>query len=67
MFEVIDDNLRRVYKMVVLWGYGWKRRKKIFNKVPVTQWCDPQTGLWYKQKTAIKLLKVQAMDQLKRK
>ena len=67
MFEVIDDNLRRVSKMIVLWGYGWKRRKWMSNSVFITQWRDPHTGIWYKQKAAIKLLKIQAMDQLKRK
>ena len=64
MFEVIDKNLRQANKIFVLWGHGWKRRTWMSNRMPVTQWCDPHTGLWYAQKTAVKLLKVQAMDQL---
>lgn len=64
MISIIDNFLEHSYKALIFWGSGWKRRKQMLRRRWVLQWRDPQTGLWYSEKTALRLLKVQALEQL---
>ena len=52
------------FKAFVFWTYGWKRRKWKMNGKAITQWRDPHSGLWYGKKAAMKILEIQALDQL---
>ncbi len=47
-----------------LWGYGWKRDRYSRLGIPVVRWQDPLSMLWYSENTALKLLKVQLIDQV---
>ena len=64
MSNSTDFSLDHFSKTFILWGYGWKRRKWKHNGKAFTQWRDPQSGHWYGKKTSIKILKVQALEQL---
>ena len=64
MFTAIQKRTDQWYKTLLLSGYGWRRRKWGCNGEPVIQWCDPLTGLWYSEKMAVKLLKIQLLDEL---
>lgn len=63
MIDKIRSFFSHGFSDVLLWGYGWKRRKTIRLSQPTTQWQDPFTGLWYGEKAAVRLLKVQVMDE----
>ena len=67
MFKSIDLSLDHFSKAIVLWGYGWKRRKWKTNGKTFSQWRDPHSGLWYGEKVAIKILETQALDELNSK
>ncbi len=47
-----------------LWGYGWKRDRYLRLGKSVIRWQDPLSMLWYSENTALKLLKVQIIDQI---
>ena len=61
MIDKIISFLQVQLRYVMLWGYGWKRRK-IYLKRASYQWQDPISGLWYGEKVAMKLLVVNALD-----
>ena len=63
MTDKLSSFLSHWFFDVLLRGSGWKRRKTIRLSLPSYQWQDPFTGLWYGEKTAVRLLKVQAMDE----
>ena len=60
----IERFINRLSTAIILKSYGWVRRKWRQNNEPVTQWQDPHTGIWYSNKAALKIAKVQALDQL---
>jgi hypothetical protein len=64
MITAIQNRIDKLYKGIVLWGYGWKSRKWSCNGEAVIQWRDPLSGLWYSEKMAVKLLKIQLLDEL---
>ena len=66
MIESIQQLVVKTIRAFVLRGYGWKRRKSIRLGRPTMQWRDPMSLLWYSEHTAMKLLKVQAMDEYRR-
>ena len=54
-----------VYKKlcrVALWDYGWKRRDAQALVRRTSLWQDPGSGLWYKERVALRLLAVQLID-----
>ncbi len=61
----IERKFDHFFKATMLWGHGWKRRRWMSQRVPVIQWQDPLTGLWYGKKTALKLLRVQLLDEFR--
>lgn len=64
MISALQKRIDQLYKAIFLSGYGWKSRKWRSNGEPVMQWSDPLTGLWYSEKMAVKLLKIQLLDEL---
>ena len=64
MFTAIQKRIDQLSKILLLSGYGWRRRSWGCIGEPVIQWCDPHTGLWYSEKMAVKLLKIQLLDEL---
>ncbi len=64
MMKYIENKIDHWYKAFILWGYDWKCRQWAYQNQPVIEWQDPLTGLWYREKTAIKLLEKQLLDQL---
>lgn len=54
---------QRLLKAIALWGYGWKRRKQRDFVSYRIEWQDPASGQWYGEKTALRLLKVQALSE----
>lgn len=67
MLEMTKQFLRRGFRKVLLWGYGWKPRKTIYLGEPVTQWRDPMSYVWVSEKAAMKLLRVNVMDEYDRR
>ncbi len=53
----------RLLKAVILWSYGWKRRKQREFVSYRIEWRDPASGQWYGEKTAMKLVKIQALTE----
>lgn len=53
-----DSLLTRALKALALRGYGWKRRKQRESVSYRIEWQDPATGQWYREETALRLLKV---------
>lgn len=54
------------FRMILLRGYGWKRRKTINFGEPVTQQRDPSSYVWGSGNAVMRLLLVQVMDEAKR-
>ncbi len=54
---------QRLLKAIALWGYGWKRRKQREFISYRIEWQDPASDQWYGEKTALRLLKVQALSE----
>ena len=59
-------SVRPLLKAMALWGYGWKRRKQRRFVSYRIEWQDPASGQWYGEKTALRLLKVQALTEFER-
>lgn len=62
MIDSFFQYLSKKLHSFTLWGYGWKRRRTIVLSSPVEQWQDPMTGLWYGEKVALRLLRVNVLD-----
>ncbi|MGR9107520.1 MAG: hypothetical protein ACU843_11380 [Gammaproteobacteria bacterium] len=43
-------------RSIILWGYGWQRRTHTTFGRRIIQWKHPDTGLWYREATAMRLL-----------
>lgn len=67
MSKSIGQKVISLINSVLLWGYGWKYRREVHFGELAVQWRDPLSGMWYRQPTAMKLLKIQALDELDRK
>jgi hypothetical protein len=61
MMKLIESKIDHWYKAFILWGYDWKRRQWMSQNQTVTEWQDPWSGLWYQEKTAMKLLEKQLL------
>ncbi len=64
MITALQQRIDHLYNATFLWGYKWKSRKWRCNGEPVIQWSDPFSGLWYSERMAVKLLKIQLLDEL---
>jgi hypothetical protein len=53
--------LKQSLRAFVLWGYGWRRRQRCDNESRRIEWQDPITGLWYREKAAFRVLKMQVL------
>lgn len=49
---------------IILKDFGWTKGIGKFNNEQIFQWRDPDSGHWYSEKTALKLVKIQALDHL---
>ena len=64
MLNLIDEHINQIKTAFLLWGSDWKCRKWMHHRQSIKQWRDPYSGLWYDKKTALKLMKMQALEQL---
>ncbi len=64
MIRYLEKYLNRFLNGVILKDFGWKRSFKKLNNEIIPQWCDPNSGHCYSEKTALKLVKIQALDYL---
>jgi hypothetical protein len=55
------SRLHKAMTFLILWGSGWKRRKLRSATSYRIEWQDPASGTWYGDRTALRLLKVQAL------
>lgn len=60
----IERFFNHLSTIIILKTYGWTRREWMRNNEPVPQWQDPQTGIWYSSKMALKIVEVQALEYL---
>jgi hypothetical protein len=56
----IQDSIMDFGRAVILWSYGWKRRKRRYYTQFYVEWRDPDSGLWYSKPTAYQLVKLRA-------
>lgn len=66
MIDRLLQFLGQCLRSFMLWGYGWQRRSINMLSRHTYQWQDPVTGLWYREKAAVQLLKVNVMDEYRR-
>lgn len=62
MFPGIHKSGSNWANSLVLRAYGWQRRSHSNFGRPAVQWKNPQTGLWYREATALRILKVDLID-----
>lgn len=67
MFESIKQRLINFFRISLLRGYGWKRRRTLYFGESSIQWRDPMSFVWVSEKAAMKLLTVQVMDEFQRR
>ncbi|MDD2767772.1 MAG: hypothetical protein PHT19_03485 [Methylococcus sp.] len=56
-----SSRLHKAKTFLMLWGYGWKRRKRPAANSYRIEWQDPMTGSWYGDRAALRLLKAHAL------
>lgn len=62
MIKYIENYWSHLLNAIILKDFGWKRGIRRLNNELVQQWCDPNSGHCYSEKTAMKLVKIQALD-----
>ncbi len=62
MIKYIENYWGHFLNAIILKDFGWKRGIRRLNSELVQQWCDPYSGHYYSEKTAMKLVKIQALD-----
>ena len=67
MMKYLEYYLKHFLNTVVLKDFGWRRTFRKFNNEIIWQWIDPYSGHRYSEKTAMKLVRIQALDQLNKK
>ncbi len=64
MYDFIEKKLTQFINGLILRDFGWKRSFRRLNSEQILQWRDPNSGHWYSEKTALRLVKIQALDHL---
>lgn len=64
MINTIENYWHHLVNALILKDFGWKRGIRRLNSKLVAQWCDPNSGHYYSEKTAMKLVRIQALDYL---
>ncbi len=64
MYDLIEKKWNQFVNGMILKDFGWKRSFRKLNSELILQWRDPHSGHWYSEKTALKLVKIQALDYL---
>ncbi len=64
MIKYIVNYWRHFLNSIILKDFGWKRSMRKMNSKIIQQWCDPNSGHYYSEKTAMKLVRIQALDYL---
>lgn len=67
MFKFLQKTFHDFFTAVALKSYGWQSRRTLYLGSRITQWQDPYSSLWYSENTALKLMKVQALDEFYRR
>lgn len=62
MFTILENYVRGVINGLMLESYGWQRRKGMYRGHLTIQWQDPYSLHWYTEKTALRLMRVQALE-----
>ena len=62
MFDLTWNTIVHQVKSFILWNYGWQRSAERLRGGTVSvKWRDPDTGLWYREGTAMKILSAEVM------
>lgn len=64
MIKTIENYWHHLVNVIILKDFGWKRGIRRLNSELVAQWRDPYSGHYYSEKTAMKLVRIQALDYL---
>jgi len=64
MNDIIEKKWTQFINGLILKDFGWKRSFRKSNSEQILQWRDPNSGHWYSEKTALKLVRIQALDHL---
>ncbi len=64
MFDLFKKKWARFINGMILKDFGWKRSFRKFKSEQILQWRDPCSGHLYSEKTALRLVKIQALDHL---
>ncbi len=67
MFEFLQKKILGFFTAAALKSYGWQSRRTICPGGGTKQWQDPFSLLWYSENTALRLMKVQALDEFYRR
>ena len=67
MFSSLEEKLNHLNSAIILWGCGWECRKWQYQRNPILQWKSPHSTIWYSEKTALQIAKVEALEQLQEK
>jgi len=59
MNDALYHWLNALTRYTLLRGYGWQMRT--VSAAKTREWRDPSSGLWYSERTAIAILKDQAL------
>ncbi len=63
---MIQQNMNRWLRFLILWNYGWTPRRTTYLGSPVVQWCGSGSLVWVGEKAAMRLLTVQVLDDFNR-
>jgi hypothetical protein len=58
MYNVLYAFGKRIFGAVLLWSHGWERRTRHLYEKSMVEWRDPESGLWYMEKMAVRILLV---------
>jgi hypothetical protein len=64
MESLVKDFVMHWIRSFVLWTDGWKRRKCGRYKHLYIEWKDPESGLWFSEGTAMKLVLGRAKERV---
>ena len=67
MLKRLEQFFDHQFKSLILRGYGWKPEQRRRQGRMAVQWQDPLSLLWYSEDMAVKLVKIQAIDEYDRR
>jgi hypothetical protein len=60
MWNLIYATGKWLLSTFLLWSNGWERRTRHLYEKTMVEWRDPESGLWYMEKMALRILLVRS-------